>query len=231
MANTFPSDEAVSKYTRKVGDGFFSHEEEAVSYFGDPPARILDLGCGTGRTTEELLDRGFDAVGVDISSPMVSAAADLLRDPCVVVGTATALPFDDRSFDHVLFSFNGLDYIPDEDSRRSVLAEIHRVLEPGGRFVFSSHNPRYVVGTDPVDPFAIVTVLRFWAVNLLGKRLRSRYKYDIGPGGLVETYYITPEEQSRQLEAVGFDHLATLTQFDWHRLLSIDPWPYYVAEK
>ncbi len=231
MASSFPADETVAQYTHKVQNGFFSHEAEAVSSFGDPPGRILDLGCGAGRTTKQLLDRGFDVVGLDISSQMITAATELLPDSCMVVGSATDLPFSDCSFDHALFSFNGLDYITDEDNRLAALAEIHRVLKPDGRFVFSSHNSRYIVGSNPLNPLEYARVLLFWIVNICGNRGRSRYKLDIMPEGLIETYFITPEEQSRQLNVAGFDHLATLTQFDLECALPVDPWPYYVAEK
>jgi ubiquinone/menaquinone biosynthesis C-methylase UbiE len=52
--------------------------------------------------------------------------------------------FSDRRFDVVVFSFNGIDYIPTDEARARCLLEVARVLRPGGRFIFSSHNAKYI---------------------------------------------------------------------------------------
>ena len=105
-----------------------------------PPDRVLDLACGGGRTTVPLYKQGFRVIGVDLSDPLIQAAR--ARHPQVDfrVGNYCELPFDDASFDDVLISYNGLDYAFPEAQRQRALAECARVLVPGGRLVFSSHN-------------------------------------------------------------------------------------------
>lgn len=227
----FTAAESIDRYVGSVDDGLFPHEAAAISHFGSPPGRVLDLGCGTGRTTSVLVGDGFDVVGLDVSPGMVDAATDLVPDATYLTASATDVPFADGAFDHVLFSYNGLDYVPTEEGRRRALAEVHRVLADDGRFVFSSHNARYVVGTNRYNPVQYLRVLQFWARNLRHGRASSRYKYDATGEGLTETYFITPEEQHTQLRAAGFDPVETVTRFERDALAVVDPWPYYVAEK
>ena len=51
------------------------------------------------------------------------------------------LQFEDASFDVALFSYNGMELIPGRGGKRRVMSEVHRILKPGGHFVFSSHSP------------------------------------------------------------------------------------------
>jgi ubiquinone/menaquinone biosynthesis C-methylase UbiE len=101
------------------------------------PLRILDLGCGTGRTLAQVHVALPDAqlVGIDLSAYYLDVAAvDLAGVPVELVeGNAEALPFDDASFDAVtsVFMFHELP----RNARRRVWAEARRVLRPGGRFV------------------------------------------------------------------------------------------------
>ncbi len=108
--------------------------------------RMLDLGVGAGRTTLHFAPLVATYVGVDVSRPMVDAAAARFdarfhRDCRFIVGDARRLPvLDTGSFDVVLFSFNGLDLVGDHPDRVACLAETARLTRQGGAFVFSSHN-------------------------------------------------------------------------------------------
>ncbi|MFK8042522.1 class I SAM-dependent methyltransferase [Congregibacter sp.] len=110
-----------------------------------PGQRVLDLGCGEGRHVIAAcaLD-GVDAVGVDLSLKDLATARERMaefRDAAsedsalflLLAGDALKLPFADASFDAVICS-EVLEHIPDY---RSALAEISRVLKPGGRFCAS----------------------------------------------------------------------------------------------
>ncbi|MDP5071730.1 MAG: class I SAM-dependent methyltransferase [Congregibacter sp.] len=114
-----------------------------------PGQRVLDLGCGEGRHVIAAcaLD-GVDAVGVDLSLKDLATARermDEFRDGSgedsalflLLAGDALRLPFADASFDAVICS-EVLEHIPDY---RSALAEIARVLRPGGRFCASVPRP------------------------------------------------------------------------------------------
>jgi SAM-dependent methyltransferase len=94
---------------------------------GDGPARILDVGCGTGANLE-LLARYGDAEGVDISPE----ALDFCRArglEKVRLGAAETLPYEDGSFDLV----TALDVVEHLDDDVGGLKEMRRVLRPGGR--------------------------------------------------------------------------------------------------
>lgn len=106
--------------------------------------RMLDLGVGGGRTTAHFAPLVAEYVGLDYSPAMIAACQQ--RFPQAVpqyrfeVGDVRDLSrFQDHSFDLILFSFNGLDYIEHGD-RLLALQEIRRVGKPGGYLFFSSHN-------------------------------------------------------------------------------------------
>ncbi|MDH5671670.1 MAG: methyltransferase domain-containing protein [Myxococcales bacterium] len=96
---------------------------------------VLEVGCGTGLILERLAQRAQYACGVDLSSGMLRMARD--RGLEGVLGSATALPFADESFDLVC-SFKVLAHVPDIGS---ALAEIARVTKPGGQMVLEFYNP------------------------------------------------------------------------------------------
>ena len=111
----------------------------------DPQAgeRILDAGCGTGDHLVELSARGAHPVGVDFSFQMLQAArAKSPSVPVVAADLSNRLPFGAVSFDGVLCSLVS-EHLADLDS---FFSEIHRVLRPGGRLVFSGLHPDRVTG-------------------------------------------------------------------------------------
>lgn len=109
-------------------------------------ARMLDVGCGAGRTTLHFASLVREYVGIDSSATMVEACRRRFVDSfgtTVSFLTADVRDLDglaSESFDFVLFSFNGLDIVGDHDERLRALREIRRVSRPGATFCFSSHN-------------------------------------------------------------------------------------------
>jgi SAM-dependent methyltransferase len=94
------------------------------------PGRVLDVGCGTGEFAASAKTKlGCDVVGVDLSERMVELSRE--RGVEAVVGDVEKLPFADREFDAVSATWM-LYHLPDLDRG---LAEIVRVLRPGGRLV------------------------------------------------------------------------------------------------
>lgn len=100
---------------------------EALSL--QPGERCLDLGAGTGVSTAELARSGADVIGLDLSLGMLKAHAD--REVPLVAGDALRLPFADNTFNAVTGSF----FIRNVADLDACLAEILRVLQPGGRLV------------------------------------------------------------------------------------------------
>ena len=88
------------------------------------PSLVLDLGAGTGRLTERLLDLGVEVVAVEPDAAMRAHVPAAAR---AIDGTAEAIPLDDGSVDAVVVgtAFHWFD-VP------RAMAEIHRVLRPGG---------------------------------------------------------------------------------------------------
>jgi SAM-dependent methyltransferase len=92
------------------------------------PARILDAGCGSGRTLDDLTAYGT-AVGVDLSPAAVAAAER--RGHYVRAGSVEALPFLDDAFDLVT-CLDVVEHTPDD---RLTLRELRRVTRPGGHLI------------------------------------------------------------------------------------------------
>lgn len=136
---------AVRSYSAAVGRiGLWEGEKRFFLRHLPIEGRILDLGCGAGRTTFGLHDEGYRSIiGVDLSPAMIrQARAHAARRSLSLrfrVGDACDLPFPSRSFDGCLFSFNGLMTIPRRSHRIAALREVRRILAPGGRFVFTTH--------------------------------------------------------------------------------------------
>lgn len=96
-----------------------------------PAPRVLDLGCGYGKHATLLEDLGFETYGIDIVPAAIERCCRLVRFPeRFVVGSATALPWQDGIFDLVI-DVGCMNWVPKEH-RNSVLTEVARVLAPGG---------------------------------------------------------------------------------------------------
>lgn len=97
-----------------------------------PGARILDFGCGAGRLVQAGMAAGLDIAGADVfyagSNARAEAAESGLLGKAVREIQNGRLPFDDASF-HLVVNNQVMEHVEDLDA---VLAEIHRVLKPGG---------------------------------------------------------------------------------------------------
>lgn len=100
-------------------------------------AAVLDLGAGVGRHALALARQGFVVAALDAAPEGIAEITRIATDEGLTidarVGMMTALPFADGAFDHVL-SWNVI-YHGDEDVLRASIAEIARVLKPGGTFL------------------------------------------------------------------------------------------------
>lgn len=99
--------------------------------------RMLDVGCGEGRFCRMAAERGLEIVGIDPTVDLLARAQALHPSGRYIEGMAEELPFEDASFDVVVFYMTLID-IPDF---RAALAEAVRVLRPGGRLLISNLHP------------------------------------------------------------------------------------------
>jgi ubiquinone/menaquinone biosynthesis C-methylase UbiE len=106
----------------------------ALAKFGSP-ARVLDVGCGTGTLLRELARRvpAASLTGIDAATGMIAQARARFAGPVYLQGTAERLPFPDASFDLVI-STTSFDHWADQ---RAGLAECRRVLAPGGHLMLA----------------------------------------------------------------------------------------------
>lgn len=125
--------------------GLWVSEEKIFRRLFKPEQSLLELGTGTGRIAIGLWELGYrNVLGLEPSKPMLEEARKLARVLGYSIpfrkGDATALEFEDDLFEGAIFGFNGLMQIPGKEHRRQALSEIHRVLQPGAWFVFTTHD-------------------------------------------------------------------------------------------
>lgn len=94
--------------------------------------RIVDFGCGTGRLTEWLLDRGAVVNGVDATPEMIQRARRIVPHASFHIIDGFELPFETSSHDAVISVYVLQYYVADDDAIAALLAEFRRVLRPGG---------------------------------------------------------------------------------------------------
>lgn len=115
---------------------------DSLDYYEGTPARVLDVGCGTGRGTARLKKRWRNAevIALDVSLPMLRQArrhAGWLKPFARVCADGLALPLPDRCMD-VVYSNLCMQWC---DTPRHFFAELARVLRPGGFLIASSLGP------------------------------------------------------------------------------------------
>jgi SAM-dependent methyltransferase len=99
-------------------------------------SRVLDLCCGSGHVTRELVDRGYAVTGVDASAALIAIARRELPQVDFRVQDARALVRLSGRFDGVLSTFDSLNHILKLGELRGVFRGVRDALKPGGLLVF-----------------------------------------------------------------------------------------------
>ncbi|MHA1648866.1 MAG: class I SAM-dependent methyltransferase [Candidatus Helarchaeota archaeon] len=106
-----------------------------------PPALVLDLGCGTGISMEVLIEKGYDVKGIDIAEPMLAIAAKKGLDVYKADFTLE-IPFESNFFDFIIsistlqWIFHGFNPESILEKGKKTAAESYRVLKSGGHAIF-----------------------------------------------------------------------------------------------
>ena len=197
MADEFCSDDgrAQRDHYDRIAPAYltnlkYPHSEEYMSYLDSALMAVLktenlgtvaEICCGGAEAFRLLGDRIRKGVGLDISLNMLGAArADLSNDKYLFVqGDATSIPLHDGVFDNV-FMLGGIHHVND---RQRLFAEVHRILKPGGQFVWR----------EPVNDFVIWR----WIRNLIYRASPTLDFNTERPLRLRETWPV--------LESVGFE--------------------------
>ena len=102
---------------------------------------ILDVGCGNARDIIVFANKGAKSVGIDFSTEMIKEGKkDIakigLKNNDLIVGSATLLPFKNKTFDKISCS-ETIEHIPDYED---AIADMNRVLKVGGKLVITTPN-------------------------------------------------------------------------------------------
>ena len=215
---------------------------------------MLDIGVGNGRTAFTFAALCATYLGIDYAPAMVAnSRREVGEDERVTFAHADArdLVVLDRTFDVVLFSFNGIDSVAHADRAR-VLSQIHAVLRPAGTFLFSSHSidglplPSPLAGLRGHGPSSVgrlpSALARAAMTNRVNRTLdlpeaRRRGWTMVRDGAhrfQIVYHYVTAGHQAAQLQQLGFVDVEVL---DMHGVRvdpkspGVDPWLHYLCRK
>lgn len=127
---------------RQTRNGFVA---EAIKNSG--AQRVLDIGCGNGGLLAAIPE--CERWGVDMDQSALAIARETNPTAQLVHQTGADLPFDDLQFDAVVLS-EVIEHVGDEN-KQAVIDEAHRVLRPGGTFVFTAPYAGVLAWADPMD--------------------------------------------------------------------------------
>jgi demethylmenaquinone methyltransferase/2-methoxy-6-polyprenyl-1,4-benzoquinol methylase len=169
--------------------------DEAAAAVVRPGDRVLDACCGTGDLAIAAAKAGGKVTGLDFSEPMLARAREKNPDIDWVSGDALGLPFPDGSFDAATVGFG----VRNLDDLERGLAELRRVLKPGGRLaILEITRPQGVLA-----PF-----YRFWfdgVIPLAGTVLPGGSAYSYLPASVRR--FPAPQALAKLLDEAGFDEI------------------------
>ena len=128
-----------------------SYLDELWSDDADGVRSVLDLCCGTGLLADELIERGYEVVGVDASEAMLALARTRLGPETVLRRMSLPELTVDGVFDAAVCTIDGFNYLTPDELGRTMAAVAHR-LRPAGWLVFDLH-------TDAMMDFTIANAV------------------------------------------------------------------------
>ena len=247
---TYSSEKVVRLYY-SLKDSLQKSEKKILDLLKDELARMkmLDVGVGGGRTTRYLAPLVKDYVGIDYAEELTEICRKKFpANKFLTVDVRNMSVFSEKEFDFILFSFNGLDYMPHAD-RMAALQQIKRVLSPGGYFCFSTHNIRLISTWGrlefSISPIVLIqNIIKYYKRRSINKltveKINETAQADhaiLNDGAhywQLETYYVQIAYQIKILEEIGYKNIRVfdlngdqLDQEDVKK--NKDPWLYYLC--
>ncbi len=201
--------------------------QEIFRRFGQQPKLLLDLACGTGSLTVELMRRGIDVIGADASTQMLSIASGKAGEagfaPLLLCQPMQKLDLY-GTVDAAVCMLDSLNHLTRPEDVRETFRRLHLFVEPGGLFVFDVNTPykhRFVLGNNTfvydVDEVfcAWRCTCREWTVSIeLDFFEREKGLYRRSSERFCERAY--PDEDLRAwLGEAGFDVLDVYEDFSF----------------
>lgn len=196
---------------------------KAARKFGWQGKNILDLACGTGNITLQLLQQGFEVLGLDFSEQMLAIADAKIYQagfiPHLICQNMKNIKIPSQ-VDLVLCSFDSINYLVKKEEVQQVFNQVFKQLTKEGFFLFdvnSEYKFKEVLGR---ETFTLVedNICYIWQNSFSEKSNLCQILLDIfilKPGGLYERIqeehqqrYYSPEQLTNMLEIAGFQVLA-----------------------
>jgi SAM-dependent methyltransferase len=163
-------------------------------------SRVLELGCGNGKTLSTMIRRGWDVTAIDSASRAVTLSCDVIGETAhahIMIADARSPPFKDGTFDAV-FAIHMIGHLHEPD-REQIATKLQHILKPGGILYFSDfsvddfrfgkgdetepatfrRNPgiitHYFTRQEVIDLFSKLTLVSIrthqWSMRVLGRTL------------------------------------------------------------
>ena len=206
--------EIVNYYTDFNAAGLFHYEEILIEKYFKTEGRTLDIGCGAGRVTIPLYERGYQITGMDYAEKMIAAAKAVNGAIDYRVGNILSAPFEDQEFDNVIFSFNGLMLLESYEERLSAVKEVCRLLKDDGKFIFTTpyldNKVKKSYWSEKAETLGIDTGNMSWEQQL---ELGDEQLEDYGSEFYLHVPFISEVEQ--MLEEAGMELLFSARRLDY----------------
>lgn len=206
------------------------------------PRRVLDLACGTGQVGVEMLRRGYEVVGIDLSEPMVRQCSRRNPPLPAAVMDARQMGLAPNSVDLVVSLYDSLNYILEPEGVQSCFKDVHHGLRPGALLIFDLNTERALrIGlftqnnANPNDPLQY-RWKSYWDGQKKLCRIEMWFQWHGGSQLIefTETHYERAYDHSQicqMLERAGFDSVVVYNSYTLSPPTSRSNRVYYVARK
>ncbi|EFE91401.1 methyltransferase domain protein [Oribacterium sp. oral taxon 078 str. F0262] len=206
--------EIINYYTDFNAAGLFHYEEMLIEKYFKAGGRTLDIGCGAGRVTIPLHERGYKVTGVDYAEKMLVAAKTLNGAIDYRVGNILSTPFENQEFDNIIFSFNGLMLLNSYEERLSAVKEVCRLLKDDGKFIFTTpyldNKVKKPYWSEKAETLGIDTDNMSWVQQM---ELGDEQLEDYGSEFYLHVPFVS--EVEKMLEEAGMELLFSVRRLDY----------------